>query len=67
MSHDDDSVLGSDKRLGDSVRGRSGVLPCVKCHGVSGQCGKCASFHTIVGSDHIEKHSGYKEFARDLE
>ena len=61
------SCLGVDQRLCDSFCRRCRLLSCVKRNSLSGQCWKCASFHSTFGPNHSQKYSWNQKFAWNFE
>ena len=61
------SSLGVDQRLCDSFCRRCRLLSCVKRNSLSGQCWKCASFHSPFGANHSQKYSWNQKFAWNFE
>ena len=56
-------ISGADKRLGHRLGRRRGLLPRLQRHRLGSQCGKRPSLHTITGSNHLAKYSGYQKSA----
>ena len=61
------NLPGPDERFGDSVSGRSGLLPGVERDDLGGERGERPPFYKAAGPDDPEEHPWDKTLARNTQ